>query len=267
MRSLAFAPPLRTDGLARCVREMRFERRSFLPPSAACVVANGVRETLASLLSTPVTMRLCEPTVPDARAWDAIARDAILYRVSGSVADAAVVLRAADALALASAAFGEAFDGSSDARTLSPIEREVVERAVKAVAANLCAICGARDSFPLERVATIGGFVSFFEMLLQKPVEARIGVALSRDPAPECRGSLEFPHLQGVRVTAVASVDLGTNGAPALAWLREGAIVPIRAADLHRCSLTLAGRRVAGGTCGVNNGRLAMAAETARETA
>ncbi|HEY6325785.1 MAG TPA: hypothetical protein VIW73_04615, partial [Candidatus Cybelea sp.] len=108
MRSLGFAPASRN----RCdsgkrVRETRFERRSSLPASAACVVANGIRETLTALLGSPVTLRLFEPVMPDPDAWDAIARDATMYRVRGSVADAAIVLRAADAIAFASAVFGE----------------------------------------------------------------------------------------------------------------------------------------------------------------
>ena len=266
MRSLGFSPPpTRGSPDRKRVRQARFEVRSSLPTSAACVVANGVRETLTALLGVPVAIKLFEPVIPDPRAWRAILRDALLYRVRGSVADAALVLRPADAIALASAVFGEPRGKSQSERVLSPIERDVVDRTAIAIAAHLGAVCGARDGHPAERVGAIGGYVSFFEMLLEKPLEARIGVALSRDPAPEPRGALELSHLAGVRVAAIASLDLGHAEAAAVARLQTGAVLPIRAADLRRCSLVSHGKRIARGVCGVRNGRLALATAS-RET-
>jgi hypothetical protein len=78
----------------RYVRRAVLEPRSLLPVSAACLVANGVRERLAEILATDVSLRLLEPRLPDPDAWHAIARDATCYRVRGPLADAAVVLRA-----------------------------------------------------------------------------------------------------------------------------------------------------------------------------
>ena len=40
------------------VRAIRFDARASLPTTAACVVANGVRETLTSLFGTPASMRI-----------------------------------------------------------------------------------------------------------------------------------------------------------------------------------------------------------------
>ena len=79
--------------MSKRIRKPVFGPRSALPPSAACVVANGVRETLTSILSSPVEMRVFEPSIPTAPAWPAIVKDAVLYRVRGSIADAAIVLR------------------------------------------------------------------------------------------------------------------------------------------------------------------------------
>jgi hypothetical protein len=70
------------------------------------MVAGGVRESLSALFGTPIATRLLEPVIPSAHAWVTIAGEAILYRLRGSVADAAIVLRPADAAALAAAAFG-----------------------------------------------------------------------------------------------------------------------------------------------------------------
>ncbi|MBV8344628.1 MAG: hypothetical protein JO190_06505 [Candidatus Eremiobacteraeota bacterium] len=266
MRSLGFAPPQKNCALAgRRIREARFESRSSLPASAACVVANGVRETLAALLGAPVTLRLCEPVIPDPRAWRAIARDALLYRVRGSIADAAIVLRASDAIAFAGAAFGE--PAVLAQRPLSPIETDVVGRAADAIAANLTAVCGTREGHSAERVAAIDGFVSFFEMFVESPAKARIGIALSREPAPEPRGGLEVAHLEEVRVPVVATIDLGDARGIDVARLAVGAILAIRTDALHRCTLAAAGRRVANGACGVRNDRFVIAAKSPREIA
>jgi hypothetical protein len=265
MKSLGFTSASRNrSDTGKRVREARFERRSSLPASAACVVANGIRETLTALLGAPITLRLFEPVIPDPRAWNAIALNAMMYRVRGSVADAAIVLRAPDAIAFASAVFGE--PAASDARALSPIERDVVDRAAHAIAANLIAVCGAREGRVVERVSAIDGFVTFFEMSMEGPVEARVGIALSRDPTPEPRGGLELAHLADVRVRAVAAIDLGSARAAAIGGIAVGAILPIRSDDLRRCTLAIAGRRLARGICGVRNGRYAIAANAIRQT-
>jgi flagellar motor switch protein FliM len=241
------------------IRRAKFEPRSALPISAACVVANGVRETLSALLAVPVKVRLFEPSIPSPPAWSAILREARLYRVRGNVADAAVLLRAADALALAAVLFGES--GASAPRPLSPIECDVIDRLVNAIAANLGAVCGARDGYPVERVTAIAGFVTYFEVLVEEPIAARIGVALSRDPSAEPRGCVEIGHLTRVRLTAAASIDLGTAPAAEVARLAAGAMVPLSTAQLQRCTLTAQGKRLARGSCGVRNGRYALTVE------
>lgn len=267
MRFLGFASPVQAPSdtsAGKCVRPLRFEARASLPTSAACIVANGVRETLTSLLGSPVVMRLFEPSIPASHAWSAIVRNAMIYRVRGSVADAAVVLRAADAIALAAGVFGEPQSTSTE-RALSAIECDLVDRAVNAIAANLGAVCGAREGHPVERVSGIGGFVPYFELLVEEPIEARIGIALSRDPLPEPRGCLEVGHLTRVRVTARALLDLGNVKAATVARLVAGAIIPLRYSDLHRCTLVASGQSLARGTCGVRGGRYALTVEAMRE--
>jgi hypothetical protein len=242
----------------KCVRAIRFGPRSSLPASAACVVANGVRETLTSVFGMPVSMRICEPMIPPPGAWPIIVHDAILYRVRGSVADAVLVLRAVDAVAIASAIFGESAGAISAARELSRIERDVIDRTASAIAANLGAVCGAREAHYAERVGTIEGYVTYFELLLEEPVTASIGVALSRDPAPEPRICFELGHLAGVRIVAIGSVELGRVQASAVAGLAPGSMLPVHRSLLNRCALSAAGRPLARGRCGVRNGRFAL---------
>ena len=187
--------------MSKHIRKPVFRPRSALPSSAACIVANGVRETLTSIFSSPVEMRVFEPSIPAPPAWPAIVKDAVLYRVRGSIADAAIVLRSADALSLVAALFGEGLP-VDPRRELSPIERDVLDRTVNAIAAHLGSVCGNRESRCVERVGTIEGYATYFELLVEEPVAARIGIALSRDPSPGPRGCVEIGHLAAVPITA-----------------------------------------------------------------
>ncbi len=261
MRSLTFAPAR----LSR-IREARFERRSYLPASAACIVAGSVRETLASLFGAPVVLALSEPSIPSAHAWETILKDAILHRVRGTVAEAGIVLRPADAAAVAAAAFSEPQRSAGPAHALSPIERAIVERITRAIASSLGAICGTYESGAFE-VALSGGFTTYFELLVETPVEARIGIALSRDPSPEPHGRLDVAHIARVELRAFASFRLELLQAAEVARLAPGAILPVRSAYLHRGMLATCGRTLARGVCGVREGRYAFAVDAVKATA
>jgi hypothetical protein len=245
--------------MSKRIRKPVFGLRSALPPSAACVVANGVRETLTSILSSPVEMRLFEPSIPPPPAWPAIVKGAILYRVRGSIADAAIVLRSADALSLVAALFGEGFVHRD--RELSPIERDVLDRTVNAIAAHLGSVCGTRENRCVERVGAIEGYATYFELLIEEPVAVRIGIALSRDPSPEPQGCIEIGHLAAVSLTARATLDLGRIPSRAVSGLRPGSILAFRQHDLQRCTLRAHERSLARGACGVRSGRYAFHVE------
>ncbi|HYL26331.1 MAG TPA: hypothetical protein VEW74_00785 [Candidatus Nitrosotalea sp.] len=232
----------------------------MLPVSAACVVANGARETLSMLLNAPVTLRLFEPVIPTPRGWRAILRDARCYRIRSSVADAAIVLRAGDAIAFAAALFGEP-RATDERRALSPIECELLDRMVNAIAANLAAVCGAREG-NAERVAEIGGFVTYFELSLEEPLNARLGIALSREPSPETGNRIGIAQLSAVTLAACSSLELGVVQAASIAHLEVGASIAIEAGWLSRGRLTLEGQILARGTCGVRNGRYALAIDS-----
>lgn len=246
---------------AKRLRPATFEARSALPIGAACVVANGVREILSSLLGAPVGMRLFEPCIPSRRAWQTLLHDARIYRVRGTVADAAVVLRAADAVALAATLFGEAQIAELPERPLSPLECDVLDRMVNAFAANLGTVCGTRENHSVERVAGLAGFVTYFELIVTDPVAARIGVALSRDPSPEGGATLDVAVLGGVTVSVRASLDLGGTDVAAVVRLATGDVIALSHASLQRCVMLAGHREIASGVCGVRNGRFAMAVD------
>jgi hypothetical protein len=258
VKCLALARTSRFAG-GRRVREIVFESRSSLPASAACVVASGARETLGTLLAAPVALRLFEPVLPSPGAWRAILRDAMLFRYRGTVADAAIVLRPPDARALARAAFGETSD-DEPALALSPLENDVLSRVTAAIGASLPAVCGAREGSAVERVTDPPAFSTYFELLLERPVRASIGIAISRDPEPEPRGALELDDLAGVELTLDVRVDLGTLPASAVAGLAPGSLLPFGPGEL-RGRLCAGGRTLAYGSCGVRHGWYALAVE------
>jgi len=163
------------------VRRARFERRSSLPLSAACVVANGIRETLGMLIGQPVRVHLLEPLVPDPAAWAIVTSGARLYQVRGTLNDAAFILRRTDALTLVRTVFGEG--GGADTQELSPIEEEVLRRLLRSLAATLTPVCGnAQESVGLRSAAAT--FLTFFEVFVEEPATLRLGIALARETPP-----------------------------------------------------------------------------------
>ncbi len=239
----------------RRVRGASFEARSNLPVAAACVVANGVRETLSQLFGRAVALRLLEPQLPSPAAWVTLARGARCFRVRGPLADAAFVIRADDALALASAAFGE---HPAAGRELSPIESRVLNRAVSALSASLAPVCGVRESATVETLDGLETYATYFELLLDAPVTARIGVAISHDPPPLAGGRLCPADLLDVEVEVSVEFAGGLLPVPALLGLRPGADVPMTTKMSAPGLLKLAGTVAARGECGVIDGRYAL---------
>jgi flagellar motor switch/type III secretory pathway protein FliN len=238
----------------KTIRPICFQRRSALPVSAACVVANSIRETLGALLATPVSLRLLEPVIPSPQAWKAICAGAQLFSVRGSACDAAFVLRPADATALAAAAFGEEAGG---ARSLSAVEQEVLLRALRGIAGSLAAVCG-RDVTPLERILDIRGYTTYFELLVEQPAALRIGVALSRDPAVRAGTTLRIEDLGRVEIEVSAQFAAGTLSAAAFLGLRPGTVVPMNTRVGEPGLLKAGGAVIARGECGARGERHAI---------
>jgi len=255
MKCLSFARSSVHAGSKR-VREAVFEERSLFPTAAACLVANGVRETLSSLLATPVQVRLFEPVIPSPDGWQAIARDAMFYRLRGAAADAAIVVRPRDAVSIASAAFGEP---APETRPLSAIERTVLERTVRAIAPAFVPACGIRGETPVpECVGEINGFVTYFELQIDRPASARLGVALSRDPEPRAQSTIDLDYLLALQLELELRIDAGQLSMEGISALEPGVIVPMTQGAALAGTLFLAGWPVAQGECGVRRERYAI---------
>lgn len=256
MRALTFAAPGVAVGRRR-VRPARFVQRSLLPVSAACLVANGVREALGALFGTAVDVQLYEPLVPARDAWRRVFEGARGFRARGECGEAMLVLRPDDASALVAAAFGEA---PARGRPPSPIEREVLARIAGALGGSLVALTGSQAGATLEAPLDPGRYESYFELAVTRPVVARIGVAASEPPA-RAAGPLMAPGaLAAVPLDLRVRLRAGAMAPLPLAGLRPGACLPIErlAAELR------AGDRILWtGTPGVRNGRAALRVEAA----
>jgi hypothetical protein len=253
---LGFSPSAQWAG-GRRIRTLTFEDRSMLPVSAACVVASSLRETLGTLFGEAVGLKLYEPTIPQPAAWRAIVREANVYRVRCATADAAVIVRPQDASALAAAAFGER-EGRTG--TLSALERTVLERIVHAVAMQFGPICGPAAELAVDLQPNVRTFCTYFELQLERPVRARIGVALSRDPVQQAQAGVRVEDLLDLDVELAVHADAGVHAAAKVAALELGDLLPLPPGAL-RGALRVAGRPVAVGECGVHGRYYALAVD------
>lgn len=236
----------------RRLRFAHFERRSSLPVSAACLVANGMREMLGSVLGRPAGVRLLEPVIPAAQAWDPILCDARVYRVCGPLGEAAIILQSADALRLAAAVFGE---GPQSPRPLSAIEEQVLARVVRSMASSLAPVCGSAERLtvvqPVERTA----YLTYFELLVDGPVTARIGVALARDPTTPAQNCLRIDDLLEVELELCVEFARAEVAAGELLLLKTGTELRMNTKVGAPATLKLAERIVARGECGALGGQ------------
>jgi flagellar motor switch/type III secretory pathway protein FliN len=142
-------------------------------------------------------------------------------------------------------------------RALSPLENEILLRAVRALSGSLSAVCG-RDPAAVEPILDIGGYVTYFELLLERPVAARIGLALARDPVTKGAGALRIDDLLDVEIELRAEFAAGQMSASAFLNLRPGTLVPMMT-KIGKPGLLKAGGTVfANGECGALKERNAL---------
>ena len=253
------SPQLQSDG--RIVRTPIFTPRSTLPLSAACLVANGMREGLARLLAMELEVDLIEPSIPGAEERRILVDGATIFRVRGRICDGFVIVRAADARRLVALAFGEADRSERD--PLSEIERVTLERIANALVPLCNTLCGtlgpvARESS--ERAAC--DMTSYFEVRTTGALRIAVGFALTRDPVEGVTDRVTLDELADVELVGAVEFGRGSLGVPAFSRLAAGATI------LLETSLTDPGRLRFGdvafgrGTCGVKNGRSALVFDT-----
>ena len=239
------------------VREAAFVPRSTLPLSAACLVANGVRETLARLLATEIDVDLMEPAIPGADERRILVAGATIFRVRGRICDGFIIVRPADARRLVALAFAE--EERSERDPLSEIERTTLERIVTAMVPlcnTLCGTLGPISAESGERAAC--DLATYFEVRTTGRLRVAFGFALTRDPAEETGERLTLADLADVEIQGTGEVARGTLGVPAFSRLAEGVTLALETSLGAPGLLSFGGVPFARGTCGVTNGRSAM---------
>ncbi|MDQ2680450.1 MAG: FliM/FliN family flagellar motor switch protein [Candidatus Eremiobacteraeota bacterium] len=245
----------------RLVRRSLFEPRSELPISAACLVANGIRESLTHLLARAVSVMLTPPVLLASGSWSTIVAGARLFRLRGTVTDIALLLRPADALALVHALFDEqvtvGVDGSAP-RDLSPIERDMLDQLMRSLSGALDAVAGLREGAQLEQVTDTAPYSTYFELLIGEPIDARLAVMLKSEPVPTVRDCFTLGDLLDIDLELNVRFPAGCVDARTLLGLQPGAIVPMTTEVGSTATLNVAESVLARGECGAVAGRSAF---------
>lgn len=259
MKRLSFnAPDADVDGLH--VRRASFREHSIFPLSAACLVANSMREMLSEHLGTTVSTRLSRPNIPDAPAWRLLCRNAMTRVVAGPAGEAALVLRDAQAARFARAIFGEAANESAG---LSGIEGSVLDRAMAQLCTTLTPVCGS----PLSVVAntsSVERFTTYFEILTEPPLLLRIGVAIRAEPVTPPSELFAVNDLRAVPFTAVARYGNARIRAADLMALQPGAVLTFDNGSCEQATLAIDGTEVARGVPGAARLRRVLRVEGIR---
>ncbi len=252
-----FGPPL--GGL----RRWRWRPRASIPLEAACLVANGIRETLRELLGERCELVLGEPAAIDGAAWSLLAADAFLFLTRGRQTDTVLVLPQRDARRLVLRAFGEGEAAGAPAlpaAACSALEVHALERIAARCAAAFEPLCaersgGARSVRPHE----VPTCVAYFDLRVHAPVPLSLGIGIVRDlPDPGPSGALPATALGPVELEARAVFAEGTIGAAAFVKLRPGDLVRLDTQVGAPACLKIGGQRLATGVAGVVASRTAF---------
>jgi flagellar motor switch/type III secretory pathway protein FliN len=249
---------------ARALRPIAFAARSTLPLSAACLVANGVRETLSRLLAVELEVDLIEPAIPGAGERRVLLEGATILRVRGRLCDGFVILRPADAQRLVALAFGE--DERCERAPLSEIESATLDRIASALVPlcnTLCGTLGPVTRELAERAAC--DLAAYFEVRTTGRVRVALGFGLSRDPAEEIGERITLDDLADVELEGTVEFGRGTLRVPAFSRLACGVTLALDTPLGGPGALRFGDVRFARGDCGVVSGRNAFCCESDRE--
>jgi flagellar motor switch/type III secretory pathway protein FliN len=258
--ALAFGAPCALED-GRTVRSCAFVPKSNLPLSAACLVANGVREVLARLLASDVDVELFEPAIPGAQERRLLLDGAVVYRVRGRIGDGFVIVRADDARKLVARAYGE--DERASHVPLSDLEAATLERIVYGIVPlcnTLCGTLGPVTRESAERAAC--DLATYFEVRTTGPERIAIGFALTKDPPETVAERITIEDLLDVELAASVEFGSGSLAVPAFSRLAPGATIVLDTALGGSGVLRLGDVRFARGTCGARDGRSAIRFDT-----
>lgn len=237
----------------RAIRPMSFRMRSTLPLRAVCLVANGVRERLTSLLSRDFECSVVEPVIPDSEARRVLFSSALAYRVYGRLSEMFILVRPLDAQRLVCAAFGE--PERPERTPLSDIERTTLERIIAAIGPLCEPLCGqygkvTRDTAERADIESC----SYFEVRTSGEAAISLGFSLTSDPPEEVGRRIQMDDLLDVALRARVECARGEISLEALACLQPGMRIPLRTHVEEAGVLRFGEVAFARGVCGSQNG-------------
>jgi flagellar motor switch/type III secretory pathway protein FliN len=243
------------DARSGRVRPATFVPRASVPLSAACVVANGLRETLREVLGGRCDLVIGEPVAIRPEAWALLSRQAHCFLTLGRQTDIVLVIPDEHARRLVLGAFGEG--EAVAAATLSALEREAVDRIAARCATAFDPLCIERRGPPQRlAAAAVPPCVAYFDVRVRAPITIDLGIGIVRDlPDPGPAGALP-PHLLGpVAVDLRVEFAQGTTDLATLLRLAPGDVLPLDTQVGAPGTLKIYGRSIARGVCGASGGR------------
>jgi hypothetical protein len=243
----------------RLVHEAFFEPVTDLPLSTVCQAANGARERLSRLLGRELTVDVFAPVLLGDGANGVLFGDGTYYAATGALCDAYVVFRERDGHRLAASAFGEE-DGSGSG-PFSTLE----ERALARIAAEIAALCvpftGDIAALRCHSAASSPPpvCVTYFELRIDHPVDAAIGIGLSKDPGLAFGAVVDRSMLADVKLPVRAEFAEARLDARDIARWTVGATVRLETKIGAPATLRVGDVIVAVGECGVRDRAHAVA--------
>ena len=236
----------------------RFEPATNVRISAVCAVANTVSEHLSRLLDRELNIDVFEPVIVPLGSHPALFANARVFLAHCRRSDLLVVFRERDARRIAACAFGEGAK-NRDGCELSEIEEQVIERIGHELAPLCAPLCGEMTSFapangPIERYEC----ATYFELRLGAPIDAVIGIGLSRDPATPSEQKVAPSALWPVPLAVTARLAWTRVPASRIARLSLGSVLKFDTALDEPASLLIGDVEIARGECGVARGMMAF---------
>jgi hypothetical protein len=242
----------------RLVRETRFEPVTDLQLSTVCQAANAARDRLSRLLGRELTIDVFAPVLLRQEVGGVIFADGVYFIAEGTQCDAYVVFRERDGHRLAAAAFGEEDGGAGGA--FSVLE----ERALTRIADELSRLCVpfTGDVACLRRSPPEGAApacVTYFELRVGPPIDAAIGIGLSKDPGLAFGSVIDRSALAGVKLAVRAEFAHARIDAMEVARWAVGTTVVLDTKLGAPTTLRVGDVIVAVGECGVRDASNAVA--------
>jgi hypothetical protein len=233
----------------RFVREARFERVTDLQLSTVCLAANRARDQLSLLLGRELTLDVFAPSLVRNHSGDVLFSDGIFYGASGSICDAYIVFRDRDGHRLAASAFGE--DCNDRSGPLSALEERALERIANEIARLCGPFCGDVAKVKRGSLEEPPVCVTYFELRITAPLDAVIGIGLSKDPGPAFGTTIDRPTLAGVTLEVRAEFGQARLDAIAVARWAVGTIVRLDTKIGAPTTLKVGKIAIATGDCGI----------------